>query len=157
MKLAEALALRADLSARLAQLASRAEQNVLVQEGDEPAEDTRSLIAEHDRLSAELEELILRINQTNLTVPTRVTPTMTAALAKRDVLRGRVQLLRRVADQASQRTERGQRSELRWVSAVEVPAVRRDADRLSAELRDLDTAIQEANWSAELIEVGPGG
>lgn len=151
MKLAEALALRADLSTRLAQLAVRAEQNVLVQEGDRAAEDSLALIAEHDRLSLELESLILRINITNLRVPTRLTDTMTAALARRDVLRGRVQLLRRVADQASVRTERGQRSELRWVSAVDVPTIRRDADRLSAELRELDTAIQEANWSAEVV------
>jgi hypothetical protein len=44
MKLAEALALRADLQARLAQLASRATTNARYQEGEEPAEDPNALL-----------------------------------------------------------------------------------------------------------------
>lgn len=150
MKLAEALALRADLSARLAQLAARAEQNVLFQEGEEPAEDATALLAEHELLAAQLEELMLRINETNLSV--RVGEiSMTAALAKRDVLRMRVRLLQSVAAAASERGGRTMRSELRLVSAVSVPELRAEADRGSARLRELDTAVQEANWTNSLV------
>jgi hypothetical protein len=43
MKLAEALILRADLQKRIEQLKQRILNNVMVQEGDEPAEDPSQL------------------------------------------------------------------------------------------------------------------
>jgi hypothetical protein len=39
---------------------------------------------------------------------------------------------------------------LRFVSIVDVPAMRVEADSLAAQLRELDTRIQEANWINEL-------
>ncbi len=65
MKLAEALALRSDASKRFEQLRSRAQANARYQEGEAPAEDARELVAEADRVLAELEDLISRINRTN--------------------------------------------------------------------------------------------
>ncbi|GAA1496043.1 DIP1984 family protein [Paeniglutamicibacter kerguelensis] len=150
MKLAEALAQRADLATRMSQLSSRIEQNVLVQEGEKPAEDPLALLAEHDRLAAELQELIVRINATNLSVTVPGHPSMTAALARRDVLRQQVRLRQAVATRASARFDRSTRSELRYVSIVDVPAIRAEADSLAAQLRELDTRIQEANWINEL-------
>lgn len=150
MKLAEALAKRADLATRMSQISSRIEQNVLVQEGEKPAEDPLALLAEHDRLAVELQELIVRINATNLSVTVPGHESMTAALARRDVLRQQVRLRQTVATRASARFDRSTRSELRYVSIVDVPVIRSEADALAAELRELDTRIQEANWINEL-------
>lgn len=150
MKLAEALALRADVNTRMSQLAARATQNALHQEGEAPAEDPMALLAEHTRLAGELQELILRINSTNLSIEVQPGLSMTAALAERDVLRQMVRLRQSLASAGSQRMDRSTRSELRYVSAIDVPALRLDADAQAARLRNLDVRIQEANWGHEL-------
>ena len=134
----------------MSQLAARIEQNVLVQEGEQPAEDPLALLAEHDLLATQLRELILRINTTNLAVGIAGHKNMTDALARRDVLRLQVQLRQGVAQRASTRFDRTTRSELRYVSIIDVPKVRTEADDLSAQLRELDTRIQEANWLNDL-------
>lgn len=134
----------------MSQLAARIEQNVLVQEGEQPAEDPLALLVEHDRLANDLRELILRINTTNLEVSIPGHQNMTDALAHRDVLRLQVRLRQSVAQRASARFDRSTRSELRYVSIVDVPLVRTEADELSAQLRELDTRIQEANWLNDL-------
>jgi len=55
MKLAEALAVRGDASKRFEQLRSRAQANARYQEGEPPAENAGELLAEADRVLAELE------------------------------------------------------------------------------------------------------
>jgi hypothetical protein len=65
MKLAEALALRADSRRRLEQLRGRITGNARYQEGTEPAEDAAALLAEADEVLDELEALIRRVNRTN--------------------------------------------------------------------------------------------
>lgn len=67
MKLAEALIQRADCQKRIAQLKSRLLSNAKVQEGDAPAESPENLLAELERSSTELVDLIKRINKTNST------------------------------------------------------------------------------------------
>lgn len=151
MLLAEALARRADLNTRMSQLAARAAQNALHQEGEAPAEDPLKMLEEHTRLAGELQELILRINTTNLAVELEPGLSMTAALAKRDVLRQQVKLRQDLASLGSQRVDRSTRSELRFVSAIDVPAMRVQADAQASELRNLDVRIQQANWGNELV------
>ncbi|MBN0041597.1 DIP1984 family protein [Cellulosimicrobium cellulans] len=149
-KLAEALALRADLQRRLAQVASRAVANARHQEGEEPAEDPVALLAEHDRIAAELEQLIARINEVNLTTEVAPGLTMTQALARRDVLRLRHRVRGDLADAGTATQDRFTRTELRFVSAVDVAGLRREADDVARRLRELDTAIQQANWTTEV-------
>lgn len=151
MLLAEALAMRADVNTRMSQLAARAAQNALHQEGEAPAEDPLALLAAHTRLAGELQELILRINTTNLAVELEPGLSMTAALARRDVLRQMVHIRQNLASLGSQRVDRSTRSELRYVSAIDVPSLRTDADAHAAELRNLDVRIQQANWGNELM------
>lgn len=55
MILGEALNRRSDLQKRIAQLQERLRANVLVQEGDEPAESANGLLAELGSLCDELE------------------------------------------------------------------------------------------------------
>jgi len=47
MKLAEALILRSDLQTKLASLQQRINNNVLIQEGDQPSEDPEKLLKKH--------------------------------------------------------------------------------------------------------------
>ena len=58
MKIAEALALRADLQKRLEQLKQRLLKNARIQEGDTPAEDPVDLQSELEKSAQELIVLI---------------------------------------------------------------------------------------------------
>ena len=86
MKLAEALALRADAARRAEQLRSRVTGSARFQEGETPAEDAAALLTEGGTVLDELESLIRRINRTNA-VTMVGGATLTDALARRDVLR----------------------------------------------------------------------
>ena len=66
MKLAEALSIRKDLQKRIQQLGQRIGNNVKVQEGDEPLEQPEELMKELDSCLVQLENLIWRINATNM-------------------------------------------------------------------------------------------
>lgn len=65
MKLAEALQERADLNRTIQQLKERLDNNVLVQEGEQPAEQPERLKQELDAAIQRLEYLMARINHTN--------------------------------------------------------------------------------------------
>jgi hypothetical protein len=152
MKLAEALALRADAQKRLAQLRQRLIASARHQEGERPAEDPTALLAEAERIADELESLIRRINRSNLATALEDGTTLTEALAERDVLALRRQVYADLANAASVRQDRYSRSEVKFVSAVEVPEIQRRVDELSKRYRELDTRIQAANWSTDLVE-----
>ena len=150
MKLAEALIERADLQKRLDQLEDRLNNNALVQEGEEPAEDPVSLLAEMVAVNASLEDLVTRINLTNASV-TVDGQTLTALIAKRDSLTRRVRITRRFLNAASQTGMRSRGSEIVLKSSVPVREMQKTVDELSKALRETDTAIQAANWSNDLL------
>lgn len=154
MKLAEALALRADSRRRVEQLRARITANARYQEGEEPTEDAAGLLAEADKTIEELGELIRRINRTNAATDLGPDGTMTDALARRDVLRLRHGVLTESADAAAGRggAFRHLRSELRQISALSVAELRRRADGVAKETRELDARIQQANWSIDLLD-----
>ena len=152
MKLAEALALRADLVKRMAQIKDRIHENARIQEGDAPAEDPVELTREFEIMAAQLEKIIHAINRTNLQIQLPTGMTMTEALAKRDVLKLRIEFFRSTATKASGTTARVTRSEIKFVSKVDIKEFRETVDRLSKSYRELDTAIQGANWLNELVE-----
>jgi hypothetical protein len=154
MKLAEALALRAEATRRIAQLRGRIVDNARYQEGEEPAEDAASLLAQTGEACAELESLIRRINRTN-TAARLGQGTITDALARRDVLKLRHGVITAAADAAAGR-ERGWnrhlRSELTFISALPVADLRTQADDVARRIRELDTDIQRTNWEADLLD-----
>ncbi len=149
MKLAEALALRADCQRRLDQLKERLVRNAKVQEGDEPAEDPNRLLAEFEQVSEELLSLIRRINRTNAESSFGEN-TLTDALAHRDVLRLRKDTYRELAAAATVSQARATRSEVKFRSTISVAAIQRTADDLAKQHRELDAKIQEANWRIDL-------
>lgn len=157
MRLAEALADRGETQKRLEQLRTRAAANARYQEGEEPSEDAAAMLAEADKVLDALEELIRRINRTNSVTELEPGLTLTDALARRDVLRLRRRLYADVADAAAGQGQghygfRQMRSELRYVSALEVAPLRQTADAVAKEHRELDGRIQQANWEVELVE-----
>lgn len=151
MKLAEALQLRSDLQKRMEQLSSRLCQNATVQEGDRPAEEPAALLEEYEACAAQLESLIARVNRTNSETRTDG-GTLTELLARRDCLKMRARTYHDFLTAASSLTHRGLRSEIRVLSAVSVPEYRKRADALARELREVDSAIQSANWLTDLAE-----
>jgi hypothetical protein len=150
MKLAEALSLRADMQTQLQHLQQRAKQNARYQEGEEPAEDANALLLEFDRVSVELEHLIVQINARNLATDVAPGLSMTAALARRDALRQQHRARVELADAAATPADRYSRTELRSIPAVNVRDLRSQADDLARKARELDSRIQEVNWTTEL-------
>jgi hypothetical protein len=151
MKLAEALQERADLNRRIEQLRYRLSNNVLVQEGEKPLEDPAALLEELESSFTRLEWLIARINLTNCAVKVEGR-SLTELIARRDVLSLRAEAYRRLVEEASQNTHRATRTEIKILSAVNVPALQRQADDASRELRLLDNTLQATNWTADLME-----
>lgn len=156
MKLAEALAERAEAQRRLEQLRARVVGNARYQEGETPAEDAARLLAEADEVLDSLEKLMQRINRTNAAAELGPEGTLTDALARRDVLRLRHSVVTAAADAAAGTAERGYgrqlRSELLMLSALPVADLRRRADALAQEIRTIDVRIQRANWEVDLLD-----
>lgn len=151
MKLAEALQERADLNRRIEQLRYRLSNNVLVQEGEKPLEDPAALLEELESSFTRLEWLIARINLTNCAIKVEGR-SLTELIARRDVLSLRAEAYRRLVEEASQNTHRATRTEIKILSSVDVPALQRQADDASRELRLLDNTLQATNWTADLME-----
>jgi len=155
MKLAEALALRADAARRAEQLRARIAANARYQEGESPAEDAAALLIESSEVLGELESLIRRINRTNAGTRLAEGGTLTDALARRDVLRLRHATITSAASAAAgdgQRGYRQLRSELKMIPALPVAELRVRADDLARQLRDVDTLIQRSNWEVDLLD-----
>ena len=153
MKLAEALAARSDLQTRLEQLRSRIAASARYQEGDAQPEDAAALLREAVAVTQQLETLIAAINRTNGSVRLDDGRTLSDALAARDTLRLRHSVLSSAAEAATGHGgQRQLRSELRQIAALDVPAVRAQADDVARELRELDARIQQTNWTVDLAE-----
>jgi hypothetical protein len=156
VKLAEALALRADAARRVEQLKARIVANARYQEGEEPSEDAAALLTEAGAALVQLEELIRRVNRTNATATIDTDGmTLSDALAHRDTLRLRHSLLTAAADAAAGKNagyQRQLRSELKMLSALPVASLRAQGDTASREIREIDVRIQRANWEVDLLD-----
>lgn len=150
MKLATALSERADLQRRIAELGGRLNSNARVQDGEEPAEDPKELLAELNKDFERLEELIAHINHTNNETRYKEV-TLTDLIAKRDCLKQKIGIMRSFLDTASEKVSRYSKTEIRIISTVSVSELQKKVDGLSKELRETDEKIQELNWTTELI------
>lgn len=151
MKLAEALSIRKDLMRRIAQLQSRLANNVKVQEGDAPLENPRELMKEMDNCLKHLEDIIFRINATNMQTVNAKGVSLTKLMAQRDVLTMRVNTMRNVFNSASESQNRYSQSEIKMVTVIDVKKLGKQVDDLSAKLRVLDMEIQALNFATDLI------
>lgn len=151
MKIAEALILRADAQKRIAQLRQRLVRSAKVQEGEQPPENPQQLMAELETTLEELVALIKRINRTNSLTEFQA-GTLSDALAERDTLLLKRNAYSSLIESAAIRQERYSRSEVRFISMVDIAAIQRQIDQVSRMYRELDSQIQALNWQTELIE-----
>jgi hypothetical protein len=159
MKLAEALILRADLQKRVQQLRERLVRSARVQEGDPSPENPTELLVELESVLGHMTDLIKRINRTNARTPFPDGQTLTDALADRDrlalersVLSGVIQAATGEQQASMYGAYRMTRSEIKFVSTIDIAATQRRVDDLARRHRELDTRIQAMNWAIDLME-----
>ena len=150
MKLAEALIERADLKKQIEQIIKRMKDDARIQEGDSPTEDINDLLSVYESMTGKLEELIIRINKTNGAVMLDDI-SLADAIAKRDCLKARITAYRAVREAALAKPDRYTRNEIKYVRTVDIAKLQRFIDDYSKRYRELDTRIQERNWTAELL------
>ena len=151
MKIAEALILRADIQKRIAQLKVRLNNNAKVQENEEPAENPEFLLTELENLISQLNDLIVKINRTN-TLSKVDGISLVELIAKKDTLSQKVGILREFIEIASQKVNLYSTTEIKVFSTVNVSELQKKLDKLSKEIRETDTKLQQANWTIDLVE-----
>lgn len=152
MKLADALLLRSDMNKKIASLTERIKGNCRVQDGESPGEDPQKLMSEAFRILQEFEHLVCRINRTNLAVKLANGRTMMESIAERDRLSSQHSLLKSAAEACRIESNYYSNSEIKWKPVLKVDGLEKQADDISKKIRELNSAIQEANWTNELIE-----
>lgn len=151
MKLAEALQERADLNRKIQQLQSRLLNNATVQEGEQTAEDPQVLLKELNESVDRLQWIIAKVNLTNC--QTKVDgKTLTELIAEKDCLSIKIEKYRNFLNSASNLAGRAAHTEIKVLSAVNVRELQTQLDGLCKQLRVVDNAIQQTNWSTDLIE-----
>ena len=151
MKLAEALSIRAELQTKVAELKERIKASAKVLEGDEPCDNVEELCKELDEALVQLEDLIYRINLTNVQT-IQDGASLTKMMAKRDVLSMRVKAMQDIVSYVSANEARYGRNELKYVRTVDVSILRKQADTYAKQYRELDMKIQSLNWTVDLID-----
>jgi len=74
------------------------------------------------------------------------------AIAERDILEKRRDLLARMAEAASTRQDRYSKSEVKFIATVSVAELQNRVDRLAKDFRELDTRLPELNWKTDIVE-----
>ena len=151
MKLAEALQERADLNRKIDELRRRLGNNVLIQEGEEPAEDPAVLLSELDAAVARLETLMAQINLTNCRTKAEG-QTLTELIARKDTLQLKLSAYRDLVYTAGQTAGRARGTEIRVRAVLKASELQKQVDAMARELRRVDNLLQETNWKTKLIE-----
>ncbi len=151
MKLAEALIERKALKTKMEELKKRVYQNARIQEGEQPLEAPLDLLEQLRQETSKFESLVVRINETNNTTPLSDGMTLMQAITRKDMLHYLQLVYQNLADKASPLNERYSQREIKYLPTVNVGEIRRMADDVAREYRQLDAKIQEANWQTELL------
>ena len=151
MKLAEALQERADLNRKIEELRRRLANVILVQEGEEPAEEPAELLKELNAAITRLEYLMAAINLTNCRTKANGM-TLTALIARKDALMVKLSSYRDLVYSAAQNTNRARGTEIKVKSLLKAGDLQKVADQIAKEVRELDNLLQETNWKTKLIE-----
>lgn len=151
MKLAEALTERAELSRKIQDLRERIIRNSKYQEGDEPSENPNELLKEYENALTAFTNLVVIINKTNQQSTLSNGVCLIDALAQRDSLKLQHSLYKSLAADATPKQDRYSKSEIKFVSSVNVSDIQKKADKISKVYRELDSEIQQANWLNDLV------
>ncbi len=168
MLLAEALAARKDALKEVDALRERlAAAAVRYEDQETPVEDPGELVVRlEERLDA-FESMSVRINRTNnatLLAFDGRDLTIMEAIALRERLTLEARARHGVVEALEQATGRGSRNRRGWldarrtkddvreISTVDIATERRAADGLSETVRRLDIALQQRNWTTDLVD-----
>ncbi len=153
MKLAEALIRRKQLQTRIKEDVESLEAAVITPQGLGPDEEPNALLRQIEVAHIQLEELVVRINQTNNQALLPAGISLMEAIAHRDVLAKRLEHLKVLLKTVLGRNRREYWSDNQPIQAthLSVESLRSQTNDLSKELRELDLAIQATNWSTDLI------
>lgn len=150
--LAEALLERANLEKEIQMLQDRLLNNLLIQEGDKPSLDPLDL---KDKIFKNLEgisSLVARINRTNNATRFNKDMSLMEALALRDQLQRKRNILDDMVANSSISNTRYSAAEIRFINVLELEDIQKRLDLISKELRQLDTDIQKLNWRTDLLD-----
>ena len=127
MKLAEALQERSDINKRISELRRRLENCLLVQEGEEPAEDPMDLLNELDSSTERLETLVASINETNCN--TKVDGmSLTELIARKDALTLRHSAYKELVYTAGNNTYRARGTEIKVKAVIKAAELQKTVD-----------------------------
>lgn len=150
MKLAEALLQRSEYQTKIENLQKRILVNLKVQENDKPHENPQALLDEAFALNDALCELVKQINRRNNQTTMPNGQTLAEALADRDALMKKRNMLAAVASAAGEKDYRLTHAEVKMCIMLPIGEVQKQIDDLSRQSRELDTQIQGLNWTTEL-------
>ena len=151
MKLAEALMERKAIKCKMEELKKRIYQNAQIQEGDSSIENPKELMQELKEEIEKFEQLVIKINITNMTAKLSNGMTLMEAIVKKDMLNYNHMVHINLADNATPSSARYSNREIKSIPNVDINEIRKKADEIAKEYRMLDCKIQEANWMVELV------
>lgn len=150
MKLAEALLLRSEYQKKIENLQSRILANLKVQENDKPHENPEDLLKEAFNLNEQLCALVKQINTRNNVAALPNGTVLAEALADRDMLMKKRNLLAAIAAHANEKDYRLTHTEIKMCVTLPIGELQKQIDSLSRSFRELDTQIQAVNWTVDL-------
>jgi len=146
MKLAVALQNRVLIAQQIKDLQGTISENVWSLEGEDPEQPLAELLSQLADLRVQLSKSILDINLTNTSCG------LTALISQRDALKASVAFSQSlVTASASNQQSRYQTGGAKWKRNLSPTIARETNNKLSKDLIDLDTQIQQLNWSVDLI------
>lgn len=150
MKIAQALLERSNTQKDLARLQGRIEDNLVVQEGDEPAEDAYELMDQYDKDSGRLLSLMQQITAANAVTRLPDGTSIADAIVKKDMLAKRLSAYRKFGIKLRVNPDRYSRREIRYVRCADPLIIQKKIENLNEEYRRLDVALQEINWTSDM-------
>jgi hypothetical protein len=150
MKLAEALLLRSDLNKKLLSLRDRIVRYAVVQEGEQPHENPEDLHQEASGVIGELKDLSVKIDRANQAGRLSSGVSMTDALAERMALTQQHALIVAAIEGTKREPDRYGVREIKWVATVDLVGYQKRLEDLAKKIRELNAAIQEANWKIDI-------
>lgn len=150
MKLAEALLLKSDYQRDIYELKTKIIHCSKIQEGEESLINPDELLSKLDDVLNKLEVITKRINYTNSQI--RINgETLVDLILTRDAIKMKRKILTTLLDEATIKQDRYSQSEIKFVTIIDVLEIQREIDDLSKRFRELDTKIQQLNWTHDLI------
>jgi len=151
MRLAEALIKRKELFNTLSSLIERIGEEAVIPEDETPSETAAELLEEYDGLVSQLDDLIGRINKTNNKTKLTETKTLSDAIIKRDMLKLKHNAYESILNNiAYSSRKRVKKDEVKYLSTLSVPGIRKALDNIAKEIRELNVSLQATNWAVEL-------